>query len=377
MIRTVRSHGTEEEELRRYKERLEKLASVSSRESAAYGLWSFSFNTLYRSTQVIAILFGGMSVLNGLVSAEQLMKYVLYCEWLIYAAWRIENYLSSLLQSFGASEKLFQLIALGPSDQFSSEGMKLQVLEGNIEFVDVSFHYPSRLSVPVLENVNISVLSNEMVAIVGLNGSGKSTLLNLLLHLYEPTMGQILVDGFSLAKLNIKWLRDNIGFVGQEPRLFRVDVRSNIGYGCPRDIRQADIEQAAMQAHAHEFISSLPFGYETIVDDNLLSGGQKQRIAIARAIVRDPTILILDEATSALDAENENNIARVLHTFRNNSRRKRTIIVIAHRLSTVRAADKIIVMDSGRVVEVGNHSELLQSDGMYARLIKMKSDAIS
>ncbi|CAL5370124.1 unnamed protein product [Camellia sinensis] len=377
LIRTVRVYGTEEEELGRYKQWLDKLVYIGIRESVAYGSWYLSFNTLYRSTQVFAVLLGGMSILTGHVSAEQLMKYVLYCEWLIYAAWRLEDNLSSLLQAIGASEKVFQLMVLMPSDQFLSKGMKLQRLVGKIEFVNVSFYYPSWSMVPVLEHANISVQTNEMVAIVGLSGSGKSTLVNLLLRLYEPTSGEILVDGFPLRKLDIRWLRDRIGFVGQEPHLFHMDVKSNISYGCSRDIKQQDVEWAAKQANAHEFISSLPNGYETIVDDGLLSGGQKQRIAIARAIVRDPAILILDEATSALDAENEYYIARLLHAFRNDCRVKRTVIVIAHGLSTIKAADKIMVMDGGRVVELGNHVDLLCKGGLYAQFVRTKTDDLA
>ncbi|CAL5370122.1 unnamed protein product [Camellia sinensis] len=311
LIRTVRVYGTEEEGLGRYNQWLDKLVYIGIRESIAYGSWYLSFNTLYRSTQVFAVLLGGILILTGHVSAEQLVKYVLYCEWLIYAAWRLEDNLSSLLQAIGATEKVFQLMVLMPSDQFLSKGTKLQRLVGKIEFVNVSFYYPSRSMVPVLEHVNISV---------GLGGSGKSTLVNLLLRLYEPTRGE--------EKLDIRWLRDRIGFVGQEPHLFHMDVKSNISYGCSRDIKQQDVEWAAKQANAREFISSLPNGYETIVDDGLLSGGQKQRIAIGRAIVRDPAILILDEATSALDAENEYCIARLLHAFRNDCRVKRTVIAI-------------------------------------------------
>ncbi|XP_028096967.1 ABC transporter B family member 26, chloroplastic-like [Camellia sinensis] len=186
LIRTVRVYGTEEEGLGRYKQWLDKLVYIGIRESVAYGSWYLSFNTLYRSTQVFAVLLGGMSILTGHVSAEQLMKYVLYCEWLIYAAWRLEDKLSSLLQAIGASEKVFQLMVPMPSDQFLSKGMKLQRLVGKIEFVNVSFYYPSRSMVPVLEHVNISVQTNELVAIAVLSGSGKSTLMNLLLRLYEP-----------------------------------------------------------------------------------------------------------------------------------------------------------------------------------------------
>ncbi|GMP82664.1 hypothetical protein CsSME_00036871 [Camellia sinensis var. sinensis] len=331
LMRTVRVYGTENQELGRYKHWLGKLADISLRQSAAYGFWNLSFNILYHSTQVIAVLIGGMYILRGQITAERLTKFILYSEWLIFSTWWVGDSLSSLMQSVGASEKVFRLMDLSPSDQFLAQGLKLQRLMGRIEFVNVSFYYPSRPTVPVLKNVNLSVHPNEVIAIVGLSGSGKSTLVNLLLHLYEPTSGQILIDGFPLKDLDIKWLRERIGYVGQEPRLFRMDVSSNIRYGCTRDIKQEDVEWAAKQAYAHNFISSLPNGYKTIVDDDLLSGGQKQRIAIARAILRDPTILILDEATSALDAESEHYVKGVLRAVRNDLKSKRTVMVIAHR----------------------------------------------
>ncbi|CAN6572280.1 unnamed protein product [Malus baccata var. baccata] len=305
LMRTVRVYGTEKKEFGRFEQWLDKVAFINIRESVAYGLWSVSFSTLYRATQVIAVVLGGISIMSGRVSAEQLTKYVLYCEWLIYATWRVTDNVSSLMQSVGASEKVLQLMDLLPSDQVLSKGVKLQRVMGHIQFVNVSFRYPARAKVPVLENINLSIQAHEVVAIVGLSGSGKSTLVNLLLRLYEPTAGQIYIDDFPLRELDIRWLRGKIGFVPQEPHLFRMSIKSNIKYGCSREIEDEDIELAAKQAYAHEFISSLPDGYETIVDDGLLSGGQKQRIAIARAILRDPAILILDEATSALDSETE------------------------------------------------------------------------
>ncbi|XP_043706460.1 ABC transporter B family member 26, chloroplastic isoform X2 [Telopea speciosissima] len=377
LMRTIRVYGTEKQEFGRYEQWLMKLADISLRQSAAYGCWNTSFGILYHSTQVIAVLVGGMSIMTGHLTAEQLTKFIMYCEWLIYSTWRIGDNLSSLMQSVGASEKVFQLMDLAPGDQFLSKGIKLQRLMGHIEFMDVSFHYPSRVMVPVLQHLNVSICSSEVVAIVGLSGSGKSTIVNLLLRLYEPTEGQILIDGFSLRELDIKWLRERIGFVGQEPPLFRMNIISNIRYGCTRDTKQEDVELAAKQAYAHDFILSLPDGYETLVDDDLLSGGQKQRIAIARAILRDPDILILDEATSALDAESEYYVKEVLRAVRNDSKAKRTVIVIAHRLSTIQAADKIVVMDGGQVVEIGSHSELLNRDGLYARLTKRQTDAFA
>ncbi|KAH1260148.1 ABC transporter B family member 26, chloroplastic [Glycine max] len=301
LVRTVRVYGTEEEEHGRYKWWLEKLADISLRQSAAYGVWNFSFNILYHSTQR---------------------------------------------------------------------------LTGRIEFLNVSFHYPSRPTVSVVQHVNFVVYPGEVVAIVGLSGSGKSTLVNLLLRLYEPTNGQILIDDIPLKDLDIMWWRERVGFVGQEPKLFRMDISSNIRYGCTRDVKQEDIEWAAKQAYAHNFISALPNGYETLVDDDLLSGGQKQRIAIARALLRDPKILILDEATSALDAESEHNVKGVLRSVRSDSA-TRSVIVIAHRLSTIQAADRIVVMDGGHIIEMGSHRELLLKDGLYARLTRKQADAMA
>ncbi|KAL1081051.1 hypothetical protein V6Z11_D09G037800 [Gossypium hirsutum] len=201
LMRTVRAYGTEGEEVERYKRWLDELAFVSIRESAAYGLWSTSFLTLYRFTQVLAVLLGGICIMNSQLSPEQLTKYILYCEWLIYATWRVVDNSSSLLQSIGACEKVFHLMDLLPTDQFLSKGVKLPRLMGNIQFVNVSFHYPSRIS-------------------AGLSGSGKSTIVNLLLRLYQPVSGQIYMDGLPLDELDIRWLRENIGFVGQSGTRF-------------------------------------------------------------------------------------------------------------------------------------------------------------
>ncbi|XP_006845262.2 ABC transporter B family member 26, chloroplastic isoform X2 [Amborella trichopoda] len=376
LMRIIRSYGTEKQEIERYVGVLKKLADISLRQSIAYGLWSLSFNSLYHAAQVVAVLIGGASIMAGHITVEQLTKFILYADWLIYSTWWVGDNWSNLMQSVGASEKVFRLMDLLPSEQFLLNGLKLPQVVGHIEFVDLSFCYPSREKVPALRHVNLSIYPKEVVAIVGLSGSGKSTLVNLLLRLYEPTSGQILIDGFPLSELDIKWFRENIGFVGQEPRLFRMDISSNIRYGCTREVSHEDVERAAKQAYAHHFISSLPNGYETLVDDGLLSGGQKQRIAIARAILRNPAILILDEATSALDAESEHHVQGALYAAMKGPETKRTVIVIAHRLSTIRAADRIIVMDGGHIVEMGEHSELLGMNGIYARLTRRQVDAL-
>uniref|UniRef100_A0A0E0JSL0 ABC transporter domain-containing protein n=1 Tax=Oryza punctata TaxID=4537 RepID=A0A0E0JSL0_ORYPU len=284
--------------------------------------------TLVRTVRVIAVLIGGISIMAGKLTAEQLTKFILYAEWLILSTWWIGDNWSSLMQSVGASEKVFRLMDLLPSRQLSR---RLQKLEGQIQYTDVSFSYPSRPTVPILGGLNLTLHPNEVVAIVGLSGSGKSTVVNLLLRLYEPTDGQILVDGVPLSELDTRWFRERIGFVGQEPRLFRMDISSNIRYGCPREVSHEEVEWAAKQAYAHDFIMSLPDGYNTIVDDALLSGGQKQRVAIARALLRDPSILVLDEATSALDAESEHYVKNVITKFSTDPKARRTVIIIAHR----------------------------------------------
>ncbi|CAI0454941.1 unnamed protein product [Linum tenue] len=353
-IQTIRVYGTECEELGRYRHWLEKLASLSLRESVAYGFWNMSFSTLFRATQVFALLLGGMSIMAGRVSTEQLTKYVLYCEWLIYATWRVVDNTTALLRAVGSSERVFHLMQLSQSDQLESKGKE---------------------QIPILENFHLSVKANEVIALVGPSGSGKTTLVNLLLRLYEPSNGQIYIDEFPLTELDIRWLRENIGYVGQEPKLFHMDVKSNITYGsCGREIKEEEVERAAKLACAHDFILSLPNGYETMVNDNSLSGGQKQRIAIARAIIRKPSILILDEATSALDSQTENFVKGIVDAFKNDGvMSETTVIVIAHRLSTVESADRIVVMDGGRIVEMGGHKELLLKNGTYSRLVKLQS----
>ncbi|KAL2903373.1 ABC transporter B family member 26 chloroplastic [Bienertia sinuspersici] len=348
LMRTVRVYGTEEQELGRYEVWLQRLAGISLRQSAAYGLWNVSFNTLYHSTQVIAVLVGGMSILSGRLSAEQLTKFLLYSEWLIYSTWWIGDNVSNLMQSVGASEKVFQMMDLLPSEQFISEAIAGIFEEEKRRWREVSRMRTEREREGKRESRDgekVKVIVDGTVACdggdngagigVGLSGSGKSTVVNLLLRLYEPTGGKILIDDLPLNNIDARWLRESIGYVGQEPRLFRADISSNIKYGCPKEVTQEDVEWAAKQASVHDFISSLPNGYDTIVDHDLLSGGQKQRIAIARAVLRDPSILILDEATSALDAESEHNI------------------------------------------KVGGHKELLLKDGLYARLTRRQADAVA
>lgn len=220
----------------------------------------------------------------------------------------------------------------------------------------------------ILKSMSFEVASGQTLALVGASGCGKSTVISLLLRFYDPEDGMITIDGFDIRTMNITHLRQNMATVAQEPVLFNCSIRDNIIYGLKRDISQDKVEKACKQANIHDFISKLRDGYETSVGERgtQLSGGQKQRIAIARALVRDPVILLLDEATSALDTESEKAVQEAL----DKARAGRTCIVIAHRLSTVINADKIAVIDEGRIVETGTHSELLLKKGYYYRLTK-------
>ncbi|CAI5471108.1 unnamed protein product [Closterium sp. Yama58-4] len=382
LARVVRTFGTESKEVKRYEVPLQRIVNVGLRRSVAYGVWTCTGNTIYNATQVLALIMGGGAVMGGRITAEQLTQFILYAEWVVHATWWVGDHWASLMDSVGACHRVFQLLDLPPSEQLiQNHGRVLPSLRGKLEFRNLSFRYPTRPEAPVLDHINLTIQPGELVALVGLSGSGKSTLVGLLQRLYEPSEGQVLIDDVPLPEIDIAWLRSHIGVVSQEPRLFSTDVASNIAYGSSEEISQEKITRAATQANVHQFVSGLPEGYDTVVDNARLSGGQKQRIAIARALVRDPTLLILDEATSALDAESEHYVQMALdqamHEDSAMGRRKRTIIVIAHRLSTIRSADRIVVMSAGKIVEVGTHQQLMERKGEYMRLHLRQIEALA
>jgi ATP-binding cassette subfamily B protein len=238
---------------------------------------------------------------------------------------------------------------------------------GLIEIAGVDFAYPTRPDAPVLAGLDLRIEPGHVVAVVGSSGAGKSTIAALLSRLYDPTRGAVRLDGRDLRELDPKWLRRQIGVVAQEPMLFSSTIAENIRYGREGAI-DADVERAARVANAHEFVTRFPEGYATRVGERgvQLSGGQKQRIAIARAVLKDPRILVLDEATSALDAESEHLVQEALDRLLEG----RTTLVIAHRLSTVKNADRVLVLDGGRVVQQGTHGELVAEAGLYRKLVE-------
>jgi ATP-binding cassette subfamily B protein len=270
-------------------------------------------------------------------------------------------------------ERLAELLAAEPTIKAAAQPARMpDVSRGRIELDHVSFRYPSRPETAALDDFSVSVEPGETVAFVGPSGAGKSTTFQLLLRFYDPAAGRVLIDGVDIARADPEQVRSRIGLVPQDTVLFGASARENIRYGRP-DATDAEIEAAAAAAEADGFIRELPQGYDTFLGERglRLSGGQRQRIAIARAILKDPPILLLDEATSSLDAESERLVQYALEKLM----RKRTTIIIAHRLATVLKADRIVVVDAGRVVAVGTHAQLLAASPLYARLAELQFGA--
>ncbi|XP_075697538.1 ATP-dependent translocase ABCB1-like isoform X2 [Rhinoderma darwinii] len=279
--------------------------------------------------------------------------------------------IESIANARGAAYEVYKVINKDrPIDSSSHEGHKPDKLTGHIEFKNIHFSYPSRPDIQILKGLTLTVGTGKTIALVGSSGCGKSTTIQLLQRFYDPLIGEVTVDGHDVRTLNVKWLRENIGVVSQEPILFGTTIRENIRYG-REDVTEDEIIQATKEANAFDFISKLPDGLDTMVGERgaQLSGGQKQRIAIARALVRNPKILLLDEATSALDTQSE----RVVQEALDKARAGRTTIVIAHRLSTIRTADVIAGLHNGVVVEQGSHDDLMNMKGVYYSLVMMQN----
>jgi ATP-binding cassette subfamily B protein len=310
--------------------------------------------------------YGGRLVLSGSLSVGGLMAFLVYSMFVAFALGALTELWADFMRASGASERVFELLDRTPAIP-ASGGERLAHTQGRVQLQEVRFTYPTRPDLPVLQGIDLTIEPGEVVAIVGPSGAGKSTIASMLARLYDPQSGRILLDGKDLKELDPEWLRLQIGVVAQEPLLFSSSISDNIRYG-KAGASPAEVEAAARAANAHDFIIRFPEGYNTLVGERgvQLSGGQKQRVAIARAVLKDPRLLILDEATSALDAESEHLVKDALERLM----KGRTTLIIAHRLSTVMGADRVLVLEGGKIVQSGSHSVLMGQDGLYRRLVE-------
>ncbi|XP_017565206.1 ATP-binding cassette sub-family B member 9 [Pygocentrus nattereri] len=365
-MRTVRSFANEEQESNSYYERLLEVFRLNKKQALAYAcfMWSTCISEL--ALQVAMLFYGGHLVITGQISGGTLISFIVYVLELGECLECIGAVYTGLMQGVGAAEKVFEYIDRKPKQGL--DGLEApDSFSGLVEFKNVTFAYPTRPEMAILKDVSFSIRPGEVTALVGPSGSGKSSCVCLLENFYSPQCGQVLLDGRPVQIYQHGYLHSKVAMVGQEPALFARSVLNNISYGLS-DTPMDTVIAAATKANAHDFICSLPKGYDTGVGEKgaQLSGGQKQRVAIARALIRNPCVLVLDEATSALDAESEHVVQQALSNVMEN----RTVLVIAHRLSTVERAHSIIVLDKGSVVEQGQHAELMARGGLYCRLVQ-------
>lgn len=368
-IVTVRSFAMEEQEKKRFLHDVSHTNDVVTRGVRFDSIVGAVQNTVVTSARLAAIGLGALLVIRGEITVGTLIAFLTYVSGLFGPVQGLTS-IYRVVQTASVSIKaVFDIIDAEQQVADAPDATEAPSFQGAVTFENVSFRYPNSEKI-ALSNINLQAVPGETVALVGSSGAGKSSLVVLLQRLYDPGEGSICVDGLDLRTMTQSSLRRQIGIVLQEPVLFNDTIWNNIAYGKP-DATQHEIEAAARAANAHTFIQQLPQGYDTVIGErgSMLSGGERQRIAIARAIIKNPPILILDEATSALDAESETLVQEALQRLTQH----KTTFVIAHRLSTVVNADKIIVMHEGRIVQVGTHAQLVHQDGPYASLVRKQT----